>query len=79
VPDWGASRSSGEWRDDYDFLADGVVVGHIKKDRGSAGRNAVAVDAGLPPPRGQHADARLRGDAQGGGVPEELAAGVRMT
>ena len=43
-----ASRQGGEWNDDdYDVLADGVVVGphHARVSR--AGRIAVAVDAGL--------------------------------
>jgi hypothetical protein len=42
-----ASRSSGEWKDDdYDVLANGVVVGRIFL----SGRNALDVDApvGLP-------------------------------
>src|SRR5262249_872859 len=42
------------------------------------GRPAMAVDARLRPPRGPHADLRLRGDAGGceGGVGQELAAGI---
>jgi hypothetical protein len=41
-----ASRPSGEWDDDdYDVLADGVVVGRIM-DSCRAGRPAVDVDAG---------------------------------
>src|SRR5262249_18477325 len=61
-----ASRLSGEWsEDDYDVLADGVVVGRIMKSSRSARRNAMAVDAGLWPPRRPHADLRLRGDPRG--------------
>jgi hypothetical protein len=40
-----ASRSSGEWSDDdYDVLADGVVVG---RHAGSLARIALDVDAGV--------------------------------
>jgi hypothetical protein len=69
-----ASGPSGEWSDDdFDVLADGVVVGRM------AGRNVLDVDARFRAPRRPHADARLRGDARGrdDGVRKELAAGVR--
>src|SRR5262249_34938251 len=70
---------SGEWNDDdYDVLADGVVVGRTMK--------ANAAPVGAPWmwtllfdfQRGPHADARLRADARGcdGGFREELAAEV---
>jgi hypothetical protein len=68
------SRLSGEWgEDDYDVLADGVVVGRIMK--------AAAVPVGMSwmwPPRRPHADARLRAEARGrdGGVRQKLAAGM---
>jgi hypothetical protein len=73
------SRPSGEWKDDdFDVLADGVVVGRIF--------NAAAAPVGTPWMwtliYGHHedriADARLRADARGrdGDVREELAAGV---
>jgi hypothetical protein len=61
-----ASRPSGEWNDDdYDVLADGVVVGRIF--------NAAASPVGTPwmwtlaygLPRGPHADSRLRADTRG--------------
>jgi hypothetical protein len=62
-----ASRPSGEWNDDdYDVLADGVVVGRIF--------NAAASPVGTPwmwtlalgASREPHADASLRRDARGG-------------
>jgi hypothetical protein len=74
-----ASRPSGEWNDDdYDVLADGVVVGRILRCRIASGIG-VDVDAWLWLSRGSHADSRLRGDARGrdGGIREKLAAGVR--
>jgi hypothetical protein len=57
-----ASRTFGEWReDDYDVVADGIVVGRIMK--------AAAAPEGTPwlwtPPPGPEADPRLRGDARG--------------
>jgi hypothetical protein len=72
-----ASRPSGEWSDDYDVLADGVVVGQHHERRRLTHRLAVDVDATLRLPRRPLADARLRSDARGGdgGVREELAAG----
>jgi hypothetical protein len=52
-----ASRPSGEWDDDdYDVLADGVVVGRIHEGRRRARRNVLALDT-------PHADPRLRGYA----------------
>jgi hypothetical protein len=45
-----ASRPSGEWSDDdYDVLADGIVVGRIMKSR-CAGGLVVDVDARLRAP-----------------------------
>ena len=76
-----ASRPSGEWSDDdFDVLADGVVVGRIFRAAASPERFAVDVDAGLGAPRGPHADARLRADARGrdGGVREKLAEGIAV-
>jgi hypothetical protein len=41
-----ASGPSGEWSDDdFDVLADGVVVGRIMKAAAVAGRNVLDVDA----------------------------------
>jgi hypothetical protein len=41
-----ASGPSGEWSDDdFDVLADGVVVGRIMKAAAVAGRNVLGVDA----------------------------------
>src|SRR5258705_5722924 len=49
-----ASRSSGEWNDDdFDVLAEAVVVGPIFKAH-AAGRNVVDVDVGLWPARRPH-------------------------
>jgi hypothetical protein len=46
-----ASRPSGEWNDDdFDVLADGVVVGRIFKANGAPGRLALDVDACLRAP-----------------------------
>jgi len=43
-----ASRPFGEWcDDDFEVLADSVVVGRIMKVRGAARRFAADVDAGL--------------------------------
>ena len=74
-----ASRPSGQWTEnDYDVLADGVVVGRIFQGVRRAGGLVVDVDTRLRPPRGPHTDARLPADAQGrdGGVRQVLAAGV---
>jgi hypothetical protein len=58
-----ASRRSGEWSDDdYDVLADGVVVGRIMK---AAANRPTHPDAGLRAARGRRPDARLRGDTRG--------------
>jgi hypothetical protein len=59
--------------DDFDVLADGVVVGRIMK--------AATAPLGLPDvrlSRRSHADARVRGDPRGrdGRLREKLAAGV---
>jgi hypothetical protein len=69
-----ASRLSIEWSDDdFDVLAEGIVVGRIMKAAA-----APAMDAGLWPARRSLADLRLRGDARGrhGSLRQELAAGV---
>ena len=73
-----ASRPSGEWNDDdFDVLADGVVVGRIiRRQRcrwGSPGCGRSPSGITSTP-----ADARLRADARGrdGGVRQDLAAGV---
>ena len=71
-----ASRSSGEWKgDDYDVLAEGVMLGRIMK---AAAAPVRIVDAYLSAITRTHADARLRGGARGrdGGVRQELAAEV---
>jgi hypothetical protein len=61
-----ASRLSGEWNDDdFDVLADGVVVGPIMKAAALPAGDAVDVDADVRPPRRPHPDPRLRGDARG--------------
>src|SRR5215471_20306093 len=76
-----ASRPSGEWNDDdYDVLAEGIVVGRIMNAAACAGGHVMVVDARVRIPRGPHPDARLRGDARGrdGRVRQELAAGVRL-
>jgi len=70
-----ASRPSGKWgENDYDVLADGVVVGRILKARAAP----VGVDAHVRVPRGPHADDWLRANARGrdGSVRQELAAGI---
>jgi hypothetical protein len=69
------SRQSGEWNDDdFDVLADGVVVGRIFH----AAASPVDVDPSVWAPRRPHTDPRLRGDARGrdGGICKELAAGM---
>jgi hypothetical protein len=73
-----ASRSSGEWNaDDFDVLADVVVVGHHAGSRG-AGGDAMPVDLGLRPARGSLADTWIRGHARSchGNLRQELAARV---
>src|SRR5262245_29290353 len=67
-----ASRPSGEWSDDdYDVLADSVVVGRIFKAKRRAGRGTAS--------RRSHANARLCRDARGshGRVREKLAAQLK--
>jgi hypothetical protein len=55
-----ASRPSGEWNDDdFDVLADGIVVGRIFYARRLAGRRALDVDTRLRSSRRSHTDARL--------------------
>jgi len=74
-----ASRTSGEWReDDFDVLADGVVVGRIMKAEAAPGRDPMDVDAGFRPSRRPHAHSRICGDTRGrhGSIREELAAGI---
>ena len=66
-----------QWCDTQNWRCASVSLpanGGRRRPRG----DAVALDAGLRPPRRSHADARLRRDARGrdGGVLEELAAGV---
>jgi hypothetical protein len=51
-----ASRSSGEWKDDYDVLAESAVVGRIMK---AAAAPVRIVDAYLSAITPTHADARL--------------------
>jgi hypothetical protein len=73
-----ASRPSGEWNDDdFDVLADGVVVGRIFK----ANASPVGMSwmwNGLRSARGPHADAWLCRDARRSHdrLRQELAAGV---
>jgi len=58
------SRPSGEWNDDdYDVLADGVVVGRIMKAAAAPQGKRVAMDTRFLAPRGSHAYARLRVDS----------------
>ena len=55
-----ASRPSGEWNDDdYDVLANGIVVGRILKSAAAPVGMPLALDAGLRPPRRSHAYLRL--------------------
>jgi hypothetical protein len=55
-----ASRPSGEWNgDDYDVLADGVVVGRIFKANAAPVRRALDVDPSVWTPRRPHTDPRL--------------------
>jgi len=75
-----ASRPSGEWNDDdYDVLADGVVVGRIFK------ANASPVGASwmwtLAFGHRPLAHARLRGNARGrnGGIRQKLARRMKET
>jgi glucose/arabinose dehydrogenase len=54
-----ASRLSGEWSDDdYDVLADGVVVGRIMKAMAAPEGDARLWNAGPRPPRGPHVSSR---------------------
>ena len=74
-----ASRPSGEWNDDdFDVLADGVVVGRIMKAAAAPVGMSWMWTLAFAIPRGPHTDARLRRDARGrdGGVCQGLAAGV---
>jgi hypothetical protein len=60
-----ASRPSGDWNDDdFDVLANGVVVGRIFKANASPRQCLMDVDISLRPSRGPQADTRLRGDAR---------------
>ena len=53
-----ASRPSGEWNDDdYDVLAEGIVVGRIMNAAACAGGHVMVVDARVRIPRGPHTDA----------------------
>jgi len=72
-----ASRLSGEWSDDdYDVLAEGIVVGRIMKAAAAPLGTHLGVDGGLWPPRRSVADLRLRGDARScdDSLRQELAA-----
>jgi len=74
-----ASRLSGEWSDDdYDVLAEGIVVGRHHEGRRRARGRAVAVDAGLWSARRSLADLWLRSNTRGrdGSVRKKLAAGI---
>jgi hypothetical protein len=73
------SRSSGEWNDDdYDVLANGVVVGRILKVNGAPAMPWSVDPRTLWASRGSHANSRVCRDARGrdGGLCKELAAGV---
>ena len=62
-----ASRPSGEWSDDdFDVLADGVVVGSIMKATAAPVGSPWLWTLALRAPRRSLTDARLRGDARGG-------------
>jgi hypothetical protein len=55
-----ASRTSGEWReDDFDVLADGVVVGRIMKAEAAPVGDPMDVDAGFRPSRRPHTHSRI--------------------
>ena len=73
-----ASRRSGEWSDDdYDVLADGVVVGRIMKAAAKPANASWLWTLAY----GYHEDRTpLRADARGGHgcVHEELAEGVKL-
>jgi hypothetical protein len=74
-----ASRPSGEWNeDDFDVLADGVVVGRILQSERGARRLALDVDVSLRASRRSDADARLCRDTRGrdGRIREKLAANM---
>ena len=75
-----ANRSSGQWNDeDYDVLANGVVVGRIFKAN-AAPVAIVDVDARLRASRRPNTNARLSRDTRGrdGGIREELAAQFKL-
>jgi hypothetical protein len=66
-----ASRPSGEWDDDdFDVLADGVVVGRIFNSNAGPVGSPLDVDADLWLPRGPLPHSRLRADTRGrdGGI-----------
>jgi hypothetical protein len=55
-----ASRPSGPWNDDdYDVLADGVVIGSIFNAKTAPVGRAVDVDVAIPAQQGPHANTRL--------------------
>ena len=61
-----ASRPSGEWSDDdYDVLADGIVVGRIMKSAAAPVGQPWLWTLAIRPPRRSHADSRRRADARG--------------
>jgi hypothetical protein len=75
-----ASASRPPWNDDdFDVLADGVVVGRIMKAAATLGGHVVDVDGGVRLSRKPPANARLRGHTRGrdGGVPRRLAVGMK--
>jgi hypothetical protein len=58
-----ASRPSGEWNDDdYDVLAEGVIVGRIMKAAASPVGDAVAMDFGVRASRRPRPYPRVCGD-----------------
>ena len=74
-----ASRTSGQWKeDDFDVLADGVVVGRIMKAAASPVDAPWLWTLAFGHHEDRTPDPRLCRDARGrnGGLCEELAAGV---
>jgi hypothetical protein len=75
-----ANRRSGQWSDnDYDVLADGVVVGRIMKTAAKPADASWLWTLAYGQPEDRTPDARLRTDPRGrdGRVRQELAEGVR--
>jgi hypothetical protein len=76
------SRPSGEGDDDdFNVLADGVVVGRIFNSNAGPVGSPWMWTLAFGCHEGPHADPRQRGDARGrdGGVRKKLAAGMRWT